>query len=127
MKHLSKVFAIAMLISSAMGFAQVTETVKETNDKKVEKVYKADSEKKLSAKEDAHANMAMKAEKKVAEMDANQDGKISLEEASKAENKKYHEYFSKIDTNADGFIDVTEMTAKMSKKKDKAKKEKMDN
>ena len=56
-------------------------------------------------------------------LDTDKDGRISLEEANKAENGKLKKNFSEIDTNADKYIDEAEMKAfrqrKMQEKKRK--------
>jgi len=93
---------------------------------KSEKVYSSDDDKRVYdiEKKKHLATKKMTAEQKIAGMDTDKDGKISVDEASNAENKKYSEYFNKIDTNNDGYIDLTEMKAKMAKKdKTKVKKD----
>ncbi len=125
MKQLIKVFAFVMCFSSTLAIAQNTETETEDKkaEKKVEKVYKTDDDKRVYKADKKHlATKKMTAEQKIAAMDANEDGKISIDEASNAENKSYSKYFAKIDTNADGFIDLTELKAKMAKKKNKKDK-----
>jgi len=121
MKHLIKVFAFVMFFSSTLAVAQSNEEVVKEAEKKAEKVYKMDDDKRVYKTDKKHLATKMTAEQKISVIDTNKDGKISVEEASKAENKGYSKHFATIDTNADGFIDLTEMKAKMAKKKEKMK------
>jgi len=118
MKHLIKVFVFVMFFSSTLAIAQSNEEVETEVEKNVEKVDKTEDDKRVYDNKKKHLATKMTAEQKIAGMDVNKDGKISMEEASNAENKKYSEHFAKIDTNADGFIDLVEMKAKMDKKKE---------
>ena len=47
-------------------------------------------------------------EKIMERLDADEDGKLSKEEASKAKRGRLAEKFDEIDTNSDGFIDLDE-------------------
>jgi Ca2+-binding EF-hand superfamily protein len=58
--------------------------------------------------------MGSMAQKRFEEMDANQDGKISLEEQLASCQKRCKDRFNRIDTNDDGFIDKEEDKAAMS-------------
>ncbi|RFM34767.1 EF-hand domain-containing protein [Chitinophaga silvisoli] len=48
-------------------------------------------------------------EKYIKKLDANNDGKISKDEADKAEKGKLKDHFAKVDVNKDGFIDKAEL------------------
>lgn len=124
MKHLIKIFALVIFFSYSSGFAQVEEMAKEKIKEKPEKVYKAEDDKRVYVNDDKAMSIEKKATSKMAVYDNDKDGKISLEEASTAENKWFSENFETVDTNSDGFIDMTELKTKMEKKyKSKMKKD----
>jgi Ca2+-binding EF-hand superfamily protein len=61
-------------------------------------------------------------EKMFAKIDTNSDGKISKDEAAKAERPMLKEKFDEIDTNKDSFIDKEELKAFREKQKENRKK-----
>ena len=56
---------------------------------------------------------------KIERLDSDKDGRLSLEEVSKAKKGKMAEKFNTIDTNGDGFIDITELEARAEKRKNR--------
>jgi len=61
-------------------------------------------------------------EKMFAKVDTNSDGKISKDEAGKAERPMLKEKFDEIDTNKDSFLDKDELKAFREKQKEARKK-----
>jgi len=62
------------------------------------------------------------AKQMIEKLDADKDGKISLEEAEKEENGKIKAHFKEIDTNEDGFVELEELK-KFHQEKVKEEKE----
>lgn len=60
---------------------------------------------------------------KIERLDSDKDGRLSLEEVSKAKKGKMAEKFDAIDTNGDGFIDISELEARAEKRKNRKQKE----
>jgi len=117
MKHLIKVFAFVMFFSTTITFAQNPETKDKEPEKKTEKIEKIEEDQRVYAIEKKHLATKVTAEQKIAALDMDDDGKISIDEASASENKSYLKHFATIDLNGDGFIDVAELKVKMDKKK----------
>ena len=109
MKNSMKIFAIMMFFGTTVGFAQNMESDAD----------KSEAATGLTASETEEVKM--KAQTKMASYDADQDSQISVEEASNAENKWISENFEAMDANGDGYIDLTELEAKLTEKKLKKK------
>lgn len=52
-------------------------------------------------------------------LDTDKNSLLSLEEVSKSKKGKMAEKFDSIDTNGDGFIDITELEARQEKRKNR--------